>query len=498
MSRPSEYDVLITNGFVYDGTAAPPQHVDIGVKADTIAAIGTHLGSAKVTLDAEGCIVTPGFIDVHTHIDSIDRASLEATGSVEDFNNLYQGVTTVVSGLCGTGETHLEEWREYVHRIRFSTNVYHLIPHGALRAELFGYQTEALTVHQLALMKNRVAKEMAKGAIGLSTGLIYSPGLCADTHELIELCSVVKKYGGLYVSHVRGEDGSSVLGAYKEAIDIGRNAGVPVHISHMKLLKPYNNVTPEQMLSIIEEAREQGMDVTGDQYPYTACGSYLSALLPQQYQAATGVKSEYKTGNGKQKLEESVHKFLSEVRPNEILIVDNPGNPEMNGRYVHEIAASQAISPVEAYVRLLCAYDTVFTAFFIVHEGVMRQIMQKEYVFTGSDSLSPLRAINTPKSHDHPRAYGTFAKKIATYVRDEKLISLSHAIMSMTSRPAKKFNMKRRGTLQVGNFADIAVIDFHAYRDTSTFEHADQYAQGVRHVVVNGVIKLHNGKIKNW
>ena len=491
-----EFDVLIKNGLVYDGTDSGPTYADIGVKGDIIAAMGKLSGAAKTVIQADGCIVTPGFIDVHTHTDLLDLSSM-GSRPVEEFNNLYQGVTTVISGLCGIGATHTSAWFAFLRKSRFSVNVSHLIPHGALRAELFGEETQALTHEQMSFMKERVREEMTKGAIGLSTGLIYTPGSCADRKELIELCKVVKECDGLYVSHVRGEDGESILQAYKEAITIGHEASLPIHISHMKLLKPYKDVTVDHIISIVEEARKEGLDVTGDQYPYAACATQLSGLLPPQYQSSLGIKTEYKSDKGKTELEKASMAFLSDVLPHEILIVNNREEPSMNGKYLDEIASDLHVDPLQAFLHLIISYDDVNTAFFIVHEEIMRALMQKEYVFTGSDGLSPIKAMDTVQKKDHPRKFGTFAKKISHFALGEKAISLNQAIMSMTSRPAKKFKMKGRGELKIGNFADIAVIDLSKYRDKATFDNADSYADGVRYVLVNGVMSLEEGKVVN-
>lgn len=491
-----DFDIIIKNGLVYDGTENPPGVTDIGVIGDKIAAMGEIKASAKTTINAQGLVVTPGFIDVHTHNDWVDFKSFLDKTVIEDYNNITQGVTTVITGLCGAGSTHTQEWFDFINTVRLSTNVYHLIPHGQLRAELFGRETQKLNDEQMALMKERIADEMEKGALGLSTGLIYIPGSFADTDELIELCKVIKKYNGIYVSHVRGEDGRRVLESYKEAIKIGREADVPVQISHMKLCKPFKDVTAVHMLEIIENARKEGIDVTGDQYPYIACQRVLSGYVPAKFISSSGIKPEYKTGAGKKELEEAVKAKLSQEFLQDLLIVDNPSDPKTNGRYVTAIAADQHIQPEDAFINMILdANHDIIAAVFCINEEAMKTIMQQEYVFTGSDQLSHMRTPDAVKSGVHPRAYGSFARKISKYALQDGLITLKSAIRSMTALPAKKFRMKGRGELKVGNYADIAVIDLQNYKDLATYENPRQCAEGVKYVLVNGVIEIKEGKI---
>lgn len=496
----AEFDILIKNGLVYDGTEAAPKHLDIGVKGDKIVAIGKLDASAKTVIQAQDYIVTPGFIDVHTHNDildfrneNIDFSTLQNQKFIENTNNTFQGVTTVITGLCGVGSTHTDDWLRFIKKVGYGTNIYHLIPHGSLRTELFGNEVHTLNKEQMQLMKKRIVEEMENGAIGLSTGLIYTPGEFASTEELIELCKVIKPYGGIYVSHVRGENGAKIIDAYNEAIKIGREAGVPVQISHMKLCTPCLEVTTEKLLEVIEKARKEGLDVTGDQYPYTATA--MPFPLPAKFKNPWGLKPEYKSGSGRGELLRKTQEYLAKHSPNQIMILDNPSDRTLNGKYLSEIAKLQGISPEEAVLRMSDTEWPLYAAHFVINEEIMKKIMQKEYVFTGSDEGSNLRTEDMPIQGEHPRAYGTFARKIRKYALEEQIITLNQAIMSMTSLPAKKFRMKRRGELKVGNFADITIIDLKNYRDLTTYENASQSAQGIKYLLVNGVIEINDGNI---
>jgi len=272
---------------------------------DKIIAIRANLdGTAKKTIDAKGYIVTPGFIDVHTHCDlsfiqtgpGISEALSENPQWKGNQNYTYQGVTTVVTGNCGYGYTDTDYWLKRINSLKFGTNVYHLVPHGAMRQELFGEnQPEKLTPEQLDALKRKVAEEMEKGAIGLSAGLAYAPGYLSNTEELVELAKVAKKYGGIFAVHMRDESGTvsadgkiGALEAVKEVIEISRRAKIPVQISHLKINAPINNLKASQLLELIESARKEGLDVTADQYPYAAGMTRINALLPEEYQTGKG------------------------------------------------------------------------------------------------------------------------------------------------------------------------------------------------------------------
>lgn len=258
-----DYDILIKNGTVYDGTDGLPLKRDIGIKGDKILATGNLTGSAINVIDAEGLIVSPGFIDVHSHSDmGFQEQGENIPEDIKgNYNYLYQGVTTVITGLCGDG-MHTKDVFNLVAKIKFGANLYHMAPHGTIRNELFGNkQPKKLTPIQLEQMKAKLREEMDAGAIGMSTGLIYVPGALANTEELVELAKVVKEYDGFYASHVRDEGGLSpgnvgILDAYKEAIEIGRKSGVPVEICHMKLMTPKNGVSGDDILRLIEKARK--------------------------------------------------------------------------------------------------------------------------------------------------------------------------------------------------------------------------------------------------
>jgi N-acyl-D-amino-acid deacylase len=400
------YDVLIRGGTIYDGTLKPPYVADIGIKGDRIVAIGNLDGKAIKAIDAKDFIVTPAFIDIHEYSDMIVDMFLSGDGSgltpemLEElkgnFNALYQGVTTVVTGNCGNSISDTARWFKIVESMKFGTNVMHLIPHGRLRFELFGEknQPEKLSPKQLKKFKARVEEEMKKGACGISTGLVYPPGRGTKTEELIELSKVVWKYGGIYATHMRDETGTileggkvAVLESIKEAIEIGRKSGAPVQISHLKLQAPHSGIKSSQILGLIEAARREGIDVTTDCYPYTAGFSEFAILLPNKFKAATGgISDRYKTKEGRAEINATIQGILLDIPPEKMIIL-NCDKKEYEGKSLREVAALEGKDPAESYVGLVCDHATGGIVF-AHNEQAMRDFMPNHYVFTCSDGYT--------------------------------------------------------------------------------------------------------------
>jgi N-acyl-D-aspartate/D-glutamate deacylase len=506
-SQKAGFDTLIMGGTIYDGTARDPYVADIGIIADKIAAIGDLSNeTAKKVINAKGLIVTPGFIDVHNHSDLVFLFSgnkrylaLIIPAWKGNYNYLTQGVTTIVTGLCGGGYADTKQWLGMVSLIKYGTNVYHLIPYGMLRGKLFGQdQPRALTAEQLDSLKKSVEKEMQNGAIGVSVGLEYAPDCFTTTDELVEIAKVVNKYGGLYDAHIRDNTGTihpngqpGVLLAIKETIEIGRRAKIPVHISHIQLNLPWNNVEAKQMYGLIEEARREGVDITADQHPYEAGFAILSYRLPDEFKTATGVKDKYKTPEGRALMKKAIEKVFVFLGPEKIIITSCPANEKYENKTIKDIAVMENKDPAEVYVDLVCMDMAPYALFFEISDKVNRENMPHDYVFTASDGYTVFEASKSP----HPRFFGCFPRKIRKYALEEKLLSLNDAIRSMTSLPAEKFKMKGRGRITQGNYADIAVIDLKNFTDRSTYDDRSRYSEGVIYLLVNGVLSIENGKV---
>jgi N-acyl-D-amino-acid deacylase len=506
------YDVAIKNATIYDGTTAPPYVTDIGVVGDRIVRVGKVEYAAKKVIDARGSIVTPGFIDVHEHTDynfivagaqrELAYKLLEWSGS---YNDIYQGITTVVSGNCGFGWSDMNEYFAFIDKLRLGTNSAYLTPHGVLRLELFGdNQPGALNANQLNQIKSRVAQEMEKGAIGLSSGLGYVPGNLTIPEELVQVAAVAKSYGGIYATHIRsdpdalwGGGNAENLRAVLEAIEVGRRTGVRVQISHIQCNRPATSGDAHDLLTAVESARREGIDVTLDQYPYLAGGQNITVLVPKEYLVITtgiggrigfSIREDCKTGTKREEMTAAVEQTFKGLPPDKIHV--SYTNPITKQNYVQrplsEIAAREGRTASEMWAVIACQDVPPATIMETVDEKAMETIMPQPYIFTAGDG----GAMPMGSGSLHPRVYGTFPRKIRKYVIEKPLMSLQDAIRSMTSLPAEKFQLAQRGAIAEGNFADIAVIDLATINDRADFDSPEEYAAGVVHLLVNGVFAI--------
>ncbi len=495
------YDTVIKDGRVFDGTGAPPVVADVGIKKDRIVAIGKIEAAGSHTINASGKIVTPGFIDIHTHCDlTFKRTGFKRFAAYfmpswkGNYNYVTQGVTTVVTGNCGLGYTDTDRWLSMVATLGFGTNVGHLAPHGAIRESLFGNtQPGKPSAAQLDALRGRVSEEMAKGALGLSTGLEYAPGFLAETDELVALAQVVREHGGLYTTHMRDESGKrlpageiALLKSIEEAVTVAERAALPVEISHLKIAAPCQTVHTDRVIELISAARARGLAVTADQYPYAAGSTFLTYLLPHEFKAGDGVKDTYKTDTGRKTIARVATKIFAALPPDRILITMYAGQEEFEGKTIAQIAATQNRPAKEIFTELTCADNAPIAVFFSQDENVVKNLMVPAWIITASDGWTVPKGM----SHPHPRVYGTFPRKLKKYVLDEKHIELARAVRSMTSLPARKFGIQQRGILKKGNFADIAVMDLAKLADHATYLDPHHYATGIEHVFVNGVATI--------
>jgi len=513
-----ELDVIIKNGIVVDGTGIPSKQSDVGIAGDRIAKIGElSKVQAKNVINADGLIVAPGFIDIHSHSDICLISNPRAESKIR------QGVTTEVGGNCGAsvapiseknrGE-FLEEAEEMGVRVDWYTlegflnklenagialNYVSLVGHGTIRSSIMGLDDRTPTANELQQMKEEVSKAMRQGAFGLSTGLIYAPGCFAETDEIVELCKVANEYNGIYTSHMRSE-GDKLIEAVNEAIEIGRKANIPVQISHIKAAGENNFGKVKYVLQMVEQARTEGVDVTCDRYPYVASATALSSFFPTW--ARAGGKDEFLARLRKPEIRTKIRKEIDEgienkIRWEKILLswVRSHKNKAVEGKWIAEVAKERGQDPFNFACELLLeerGFVNVFS-FGMSQEDTDAAILHP-LVMIGSDSSTraPYGMLGRQKSH--PRAYGTFPRVIRDYVRERKLLSLPEAIRKMTWASAQRLGIDDRGIIREGAFADLVVFDLNKIEDCATYKEPHQYPKGIEYVLVNGQIVIDRGE----
>jgi N-acyl-D-aspartate/D-glutamate deacylase len=477
-------DTIIRNASVYDGSGGPARAVDVGLRGDRIARVGDLAGAAgKNVIDARGLVLCPGFIDLHTHSDQ--PILLPETRA--NRNYLLQGCTLVVTGNCGSGHVDVAAYWEKLAAGGAGSNVAHLVPHGAVREAVMGTANRAPTAEELQRMRDLVEKALRDGAFGISTGLIYVPGTYARTDELVELARVVARHGGFYASHIRNES-EQLVEAVDEAIRIGREAGCPVHLSHLKAGGQKNWGKVRAAAERVEAARASGTRVTADQYPYTASSTSLAAnLVPAEARAGGDREMLARLDDPavRAAIEDGVTKRRS---PDQIMIASFGADPTYNGKTLAQLAAAQNRLATEVAIDIL-KRGGASGIFFSMSEEDVRWVMQQPWVATASDGSARI----PDESHPHPRGYGTFPRKIGGYAVEQKVLPLAQAIHSATGLPAQVMGLPDRGRLREGYYADLAVFDPKTFRDRATFADPHQYAAGLRYLWVNGTLTVDSG-----
>jgi N-acyl-D-amino-acid deacylase len=485
---PVEADILLKNGTIVDGTGQAASTGDVAIKGDRIVGVGNvEVSGHPQTIDCTGLIVAPGFIDLHNHS---DRAIVQPETRA-NVNFLLQGCTTIVTGNCGAGPVDAGKYYKQIETQGAGTNVLHLIPHGSLRDDVMGSTNREPTDDELAQMKRLAEKAMADGCWGMSTGLIYVPGSYAKTDELIELSKVVAAAGGIYASHMRGE-GTELLASTEELLEIGRQAKLPVHISHFKASGRDAWGLIREAAKMVEAARDQGQTVTADQYPYIASSTSLDATLIPTWARAGGRKELIARLNDDeqgQRIRRTIADKLSKKDEGaEIRIARYGPRPDWVSKNLKEIATAEGISPVDLCVQITTNGGAQIVNFSMNEEDV-RFAMAYPWVATASDGRAALPAADRP----HPRYYGTFARKIGHYSLKENVIPLEQAIHSASGLPAEIIGLSDRGRLEPQTFADVVVFNPEAYIDQATFDDPHRYAAGVRYVFVNGQPAVSDG-----
>lgn len=503
------FDIIIRNGMVYDGTGQPPAHADVGIRGDTIAFIGDlRSAAASREIDAHHHAVAPGFINV---LSWADQNLLKDGRSMSD---IMQGVTLEVFGEGWSPGPKKEDknkpadstWStlggyfDLLARKGISPNVASFVGHTSVRNLVLGLDDRDPTEAELNAMRSHVAQAMEEGALGLGTSLIYPPASYAETEELIELSKVAAGYGGIYITHMRSE-GDHIFKALNEVFTISREAGIPAEIYHLKINVSRNWNKIDTLLFRLDSARAAGLPITANMYPYVASGTGLTARLPDWVQAGGGREMRRRL-----RRPEVRRRVLHEMRngipyknsdPRDVQLMhfrDDSLNHLYRGKRLHAVAQEHGKDPDETLIDLVIAdRSRIESLYFLQSEENLRKILKQPYVSIGSDAGS-VAITEGELDPTHPRTYGSFARVLARYVRDEKLLTLEEAVRRMTSLPTATLHIDRRGKIETGYFADLVIFDPDKIQDHATFEEPHQYATGVDHVLVNGILVLHEGR----
>lgn len=487
------YDVVILNGTIYDGTGNPGKKADLGIKDGEITAIGT-LKDAKAAeiIDASDLAVSPGFIDLHAHIESLPS-------NPNALSKLHQGVTTTLGGPDGFSPFPLRSYTDSLRSLPLGINVAYLVGHNTVRKLVMDLDNRNPTPDELEEMKSKVEQAMAEGAFGISTGLKYLPGTFSEVDEVIELAKSAAQNGGFYTSHLR-EEGLGLLEGVREAIEIGHQANIPIVLTHHKVVGKPSWGNSQITLRMVDSAIAAGQDVQLDQYPYTASFTSISILIPSWSMAGgnTEFKKRIKDPGLRKKIkEEIVFNILNDRGGGDIKNVQFSQvtwDEDLENKTLADWAVMKGLEPTpETGADLIIEAQSrggAKTIFHAMDEADVQRIMKHPRTMIASDG----RLSELDEGHPHPRVYGTFPRVLGKYVRDEKIISLEEGIKKMTYLPAQRMGLTDRGIIKAGKKADLVIFDPEAIADKATFSDPHQYPEGIYYVFVNGVKTIEKGE----
>lgn len=487
-------DLIITNGRIIDGTGNSWFRADVAVKGDRIMAVRKGLvgkyPSTKI-IDAQNKIVSPGFIDVHAHIEGgiFERPTAD--------NFIYDGVTSVVTGNCGGSADDIGQFLKQIDSMKTSINVATLAGHNTIKRLGMGLDNRKATAAEMKKMEELTLQSMKDGAVGLSTGLIYLPGMYSPTEEIVALAKVAASKGGVYATHMRYE-GTKVNEAIEEALTIGREANIPVQISHFKVTGKNNWGRSTETLGMVEEARKQGFDVTIDQYPYTASSTNLAVRVPDW--ALEGGLDSLRVRMKDPEIRKKILNGMKESQKRDkqknygfAVVASFAPDSTYNGKSISQInkdLGRKSNFTNEANLILdMLAKANAQMIYHTMNEKDLVHFMKYPFNMPAADA-----GVSNGKGMPHPRGFGTNARVLGRYVREQKVIGLEEAIRRMTSLPATKFNLKDRGLIMEGKYADILVFDENEITDLSVYENPHQYSKGISLVLVNGKLVIQEAK----
>ncbi|MEQ8301869.1 MAG: D-aminoacylase [Cyclobacteriaceae bacterium] len=491
-----EYDLIIENGLVYDGLGGQPYEADVAVMGENIVKIGDLAGAkSKRTIDAQGLAVAPGFIDLHAH--------LEPLLEIPDAQSaLRQGVTTSLGGPDGSSPWPMGQYLNKADSIGMGMNVAFLIGHNTVRRNVMKLENRAPTADELEQMKNQVAQAMTDGAYGISTGLKYLPGAFSNVDEVIALSKVASSQGGIYTSHLR-EEGIGLLEAVYEAIEIGREASIPIVLTHHKAIGTTMWGASVKTLAMVDSARNIGIDVMMDQYPYNASYTGIGILIPA-WSMGGGIE-EFKKRLAQPALRDSIKKGImhnilydrggADLHRIQFALVE--WNKELEGKTLHDWLEMENLEPTvdngAEYVIKAVLNGGASCVYFAMDDADVDRIMKHPQTMIASDG----RLVNPGDGHPHPRWYGTFPRVLGVYTRERNVLTLEQAVKKMTSMPADRLGLSTRGRIQENTFADIVIFNPQTVADKATFQNPHQYPEGIDYVIVNGTLAVDNGEFKD-
>jgi dihydroorotase/N-acyl-D-amino-acid deacylase len=492
------FDLVIRGGRVVDGTGNPWFSADVAISGDTIAAVAPRIDPAGArTLDATGLIVAPGFIDVHSHSEA-DQGIVRQPAAA---NNVHQGVTTVFANPDGGGEVEIAPFLAKVQNARPAINVGAFIGHGPVRTRVMGLVDRHATDAEIAAMRARVRSAMEEGAFGLSTGLFYVPGAYASLDEVIELAREAGRYGGLHQSHMRDE-AAAVLDSVRDTIAIGERGGLPTQITHHKIVGRRHWGQSVETLRLVSEARARGVDATIDLYPYTASSTSIEGgLVPPWVREGGRAELLKRLGDpvlgarARKDIEHSLEHDRGSGDPDNVVLASCPFDAALAGkglgRVLRDRGQEVSLAAAAALVVEIVQRGGCTAVYHVIGEEDLVRILRHPAAMVASDAFpgEPEFGRDMP----HPRAYGTFVRVLARYVRDQGVLTLEEAVRKMSSFPAGRMRLADRGLVRAGMKADLALFDPARVNDPATFERPHQYAEGVVHVLVNGTLVLQNG-----
>jgi N-acyl-D-amino-acid deacylase len=496
IAQQTPYDLIIRNARIIDGTGSPWFRSDVALRGDSVARIAFRIDApAARTIDAADRIVAPGFIDIHSHA----RGGIFEVPTADNY--IRQGVTTIIEGPDGSSPIPMKPFLEKVEAARVTVNFGTFIGQGSVRDLVIGPVNRRSTPDEVEKMRDIVRQGMADGAFGLSTGLFYVPGAFTPTAEVTELARVAGSMGGIHISHMR-EETIKVADSVRETIEIGEKGGLPTQVTHHKVIGKAYWGSSVQTLRLIDEARARGVDVTLDQYPYTASATAVAAALLPTWAREGGEEAMMKRLRGagsRADILAEVIRLLKNERgggdPQNVQLSRCTWDPSLDGKRLGDVTKVRGLEPT-----IPNAAETVLWIveqggcggiYHAIDEQDLQRIMRHPATMVASDGGVPVFGQGSP----HPRSYGTFARVLGRYVRELKVIALEDAVRKMTAFPAQRLGLTDRGVLREGLKADIAVFDPETVRDRATYEQPHQYAEGVSLVVINGQIVFENGSM---